>query len=294
VPVLDAADRIVQVVSVYRDITELYHLKEDLERRVQDRTDELAQERDRLMLSNQKLEKALEELRNLDQLKGTFVNAISHDLRIPLTGITGYAEFLEDEIGGPLTEQQQVFAREIQLAAARMTRLLNDLLDYARIEAGKITVEPRTIELAELVRGAVAAFRPAAEKKGLRLVLDLQPAIPPVWADPDRVLQILSNLLSNSIKFTPEGGEVRVRVYPEDAMVATEVSDTGPGVPPEVLPHLFEQFFQTEAGIKAGGAGLGLSISKSLVEAQGGTMSVESKPREKTTFRFTLPKAVSE
>lgn len=294
VPVLDAADRVVQVVSVYRDITELYHLTEDLERRVQDRTDELAQERDRLMLSNQKLEKALEDLRNLDQLKGTFVNAISHDLRIPLTGITGYAEFLEDEIGGPLTEQQQVYAREIQLAAARMTRLLNDLLDYARIEAGKLTVELRTIELTELLRGAVATFLPAAEKKGLRLVLDLQPAIPAVWADADRVLQIVSNLLSNAIKFTPAGGEVRVRALSEDAVVAIEVSDTGPGIPPEVLPHLFERFFQTEAGIKAGGTGLGLSVSKSLVEAQGGTMSVESKPGEKTTFRFTLPKAVSE
>ncbi|GEM_PF-2687800 len=292
VPVLDAAGRVVQAVTVYRDITELYHLKEDLERRVQDRTDELAQERDRLMVSNEKLGQAIEDLRKLDHLKGTFVNAISHDLRIPLTGITGYAEFLEDEIGGTLTEQQRAFAREIQQAATRMTRLLNDLLDFARVEAGKLNVELRETDLAEILRGAAANFRPAAEKKGLRLVLDLEERMPAVWADPDRVIQIVSNLLSNAVKFTPEGGEVRLRAFANERLVTTEVTDSGMGIPPEALPHLFERFYQTEAGIKAGGTGLGLSISKSLVEALGGNLSVDSTPGVGTTFRFSLPKTV--
>ncbi len=292
VPVKDAQGRVVQAVSVYRDITELYHLKEDLERRVQERTDELAQERDLLKAANDKLGQALEELRNLDRLKGTFVNAISHDLRIPLTGIAGYAEFLEDEIGGPLAPQQREFAREIQRAVARMARLLNDLLDFARVEAGKFTIEPSEIELEGLLRDTAASFRPTAEKKGLRLVLDLAEGLPRVWADPGRVTQIVSNLLSNAVKFTPEGGEVRLKAYPEDAVVATEVTDTGQGIPPEAMPHLFERFFQTEAGVRAGGTGLGLPIAKGLVEAQGGTMTVESVEGVGSTFRFTLPKAV--
>lgn len=292
VPVLDATGRVVQAVSVYRDITELYHLKEDLERRVQDRTDELANERDRLMLSNEKLAQALADLRKLDQLKGTFVNAISHDLRIPLTGITGYAEFLEDEVGGPLSEQQREFARQIQQTAARMTRLLNDLLDFARYEAGQIKVAPRPIDLTPILRGAIATFRPVAEKKGLRLTLELVDTLPTVLADPDRTLQVVSNLLSNAIKFTPEGGEIRLKAYTEPGVVTTEVSDTGMGIPSDALPHLFERFFQTEAGLKAGGTGLGLPISKELVEAHGGTMTVDSEIGVGTTFRFTLPKAV--
>lgn len=266
-------------------------LRFDLEVRVKHRTEELAEERDRLAKANEKLSQAIDDLRNLDRLKGTFLNAVSHDLRIPLTGIMGYAEFLEDQIGGELSEQQQEFARQITQEAQRMAGLLNELLDFARMEAGKFKIEPRPIVLAEPLESAVNTFLPAIQKKGLEITLELDPALPRVQADPLRVIQIASNLLSNAVKFTPAGGRIGVRTFREGGMGVVIVSDTGIGIPEEDLPHMFERFFQTEAGKRAGGTGLGLSITKSLIEAHGGTIEVESRLGEGTRFRFTLPLA---
>ncbi len=266
-------------------------LKSDLEERVQARTEELAEERDRLAKANDKLSKALEDLRNLDLVKGTFLNAVSHDLRIPLTGIMGYAEFLEDEIGGKLSPEQLNFARHITQEAVRMATLLNELLDFARMEAGKFKVEPRAIPYPEVLISAANTFRPAMQKKKLAFTVDIPPDLPLVKADPDRVIQILSNLLSNALKFTPEGGRIGIRVHVEGAEVITAITDTGIGILAEDLPHMFERFFQSEVGKKAGGTGLGLSITKSLVEAHGGTIGVTSRPGEGSTFRFTLPLA---
>jgi signal transduction histidine kinase/Na+/proline symporter len=266
-------------------------LKANLEARVHLRTEELAEERDHLALTNEKLSKAIDDLRNLDRVKGTFLNAVSHDLRIPLTGIMGYAEFLEDEIGGPLTPTQQEFARQITLQAQRMTGLLNELLDFARMEAGKFKIDPRPIPYPDVLNSAVDTFRPALQKKQLTISLDLAPDLPWIQADPARLTQILSNLLSNAVKFTPEGGHLTIRAFSEGPWVVTEVTDTGIGIEPEALPHMFERFFQSEAGKKAGGTGLGLSITKSLVEAHGGTIEVTSELGKGSTFRFTMPAA---
>ncbi|MNS43235.1 Non-motile and phage-resistance protein [compost metagenome] len=265
-------------------IQELTRLKESLEARVEARTTDLAAERDRLKTAN-------EDLRTLENLKTTFVNAVSHDLRIPLTGIMGYAEFLEEELEGPLTEAQQAYVAHILDAARRMASLLNELLDYARMEAGQFTVEPRAVDFAGLLEQAAATFYPAFERKRLRYTAELPAFLPEVHADPERVVQVLSNLLSNAAKFTPEGGAIaaRARLMPERAVLYIEVTDTGVGIPPEDLPHLFERFFQTHAGKTAGGTGLGLSISKTLIEAQGGDMGATSQPGQGTTLWFTLP-----
>lgn len=289
VPIFGADGAVIQVVSVVRDITELYHLQADLERRVGERTEDLARERNHLRSANQKLERAIEDLRSLDKIKGTFLNAVSHDLRIPLTGIVGYAEFLEDEIGGGLTADQRGFVQQILLAAARMTRLLNELLDFARMEAGKFKLDLMPVAYPTLLEQVREMFRPAVEKKGLEFRLEAAPELPEIQADPDRLVQILSNLFSNAIKFTPPGGRITVRAFPLASGIGTEVSDSGVGIPPDALPHMFERFYQTEAGRQAGGTGLGLSIVKSLVEAHGGTVSVDSEVGQGTTFRFTLP-----
>ncbi|HEY9854809.1 MAG TPA: ATP-binding protein [Stenomitos sp.] len=289
VPVLDAAGEVVQSVTVYRDITELYRLKEELEQRVHMRTQELASERDRLKQTNLKLETALADLRNLEKVKGAFINAVSHDLRIPLTGIVGYAEFLEEGIGGKLSPDQTQFAQNILLAAERMTRLLNDLLDFARMEAGRFKLEVRSLSYAALIEQAIGTFGPQIERNGLKLRTDIPPDLPAVTADPDRVLQVISNLLSNAVKFTPAGGQVTIRVHAQGPEVVTEVTDTGPGISAQDLPHMFERFFQTETGAKAKGAGLGLSITKSLVEAHGGRIGVHSELGKGSTFWFTLP-----
>jgi signal transduction histidine kinase len=276
-PILGEAGEIAQVVTVYRDVTELYELKEGLERKVEERT--------------ATLEQAIAELRQLDHLKGTFVNAVSHDLRIPLTGILGYAEFLQDEIGGPLNAQQQEYVVQIIESSARMTRLLNDLLDFARMEAGKFKIDARPLAYEDLLVEAPRAFLPNIEKKGLTLVTQIAPGMPEVMADPDRILQVLSNLFSNALKFTPAGGTLTLKAYRRGDTVVTEVQDTGVGIPAADLPFMFERFYQTEAGREAGGTGLGLSIAKSVVEAHGGQIAVESSVGKGTTFRFTLPVA---
>lgn len=270
-------------------IQELTRLKEELEARVDARTHDLAAERDRLQA-------AVEDLRNLERLKTTFVNAVSHDLRIPLTGIMGYAEFLEDELAGALNEGQQEYVRHILDAAHRMTGLLNELLDYARLEAGKFTVEPRPMDFSGALERAASTFYPQFERKALRYTAELPEGLPEVLADPDRVVQVLSNLLSNAGKFTPEGGAIAVKAerLPDQPVLRVSVTDTGVGIPAEAMPHLFERFFQTAAGQAAGGTGLGLSISKTLIEAQGGQMGATSEEGRGTTLWFTLPLADDE
>jgi two-component system phosphate regulon sensor histidine kinase PhoR len=265
-------------------IQELTRLKGDLEDRVEARTHDLALERDRL-------EAAVDELRKLEQLKAAFVNAISHDLRIPLTGIMGYAEFLEEGLSGPLSDAQLEHVTHILDAARRMTRLLNELLDYARLEAGGFSIEARPMDFRGALEQAAATFYPAFERKRIRYAAELPEALPEVQADPERVVQVLSNLLSNAAKFTPEGGAVTVRAALEGAVLRVEVADTGVGIPSEDLPHLFERFYQTSAGKQAGGTGLGLNISKTLIEAQGGSMSATSVSGRGSVFWFTLPLA---
>jgi signal transduction histidine kinase len=281
-PIFDEAGEAIQSVTVFRDITELYQLKEELEAKVEERTKELSEERDRLKY-------AIEDLRGLEKVRGTFINAISHDLRIPLTGIIGYGEFLEEEAGGTLTDEQKEFTHQILQAASRMTGLLNELLDFARLEAGQFAIAARPIDYPRVLKQALNTFRPAIQKKRLHMTIDLPAEIPAVLADPDRVIQILSNLLSNAVKFTPEQGQITVRAYPTGSMLKAEVSDSGVGIAPEELPFMFERFHQTEAGRKAGGTGLGLSIIKTLVEAHGGTVGVQSELGKGSTFWFTLP-----
>jgi signal transduction histidine kinase len=264
-------------------------LNEELERRVAERTKELAHKQE-------DLESTIKELRELERMKDAFFNTISHDLRIPVTGILGYGEMLEEGLVGDLGPEQREFVQHIIEAARRMTGLLNDLLDFARLEAGRLAITPRPISLLELVQQALNTMRPAIERKQLSLRTDLPAELPDVLADPDRVIQVLSNLLSNATKFTPEGGTITVlaAMRPDGSALRVAVSDTGVGIPPEAMPHLFERFFQTEAGRRAGGTGLGLHISKSLIEAQGGAMGVESQPGRGSTFWFTLPLAAAE
>jgi signal transduction histidine kinase/HAMP domain-containing protein len=265
---------------------EIRLLKEELEKRVEERTKDLSAQAAELRLSNQQLANTVEELQRLDKMRGDFLNIVSHDLRIPLTSIVGYAEFLE-EIA--ITPQQKDFARNVLAASDRMTKLLDELLDFARMEAGKFRLSRETIDYPETVHLAVEGMAPLAEKKKLELIEDLPPFLL-VDADPDRVVQAMNNLLSNAIKFTKEGGRIEVRVRQENGFAVTEVEDTGKGISPEDLPHMFEKFYRAP-GSEEKGAGLGLAITKSLVEAHGGHIEVESELGKGSLFRFTLPLA---
>ncbi len=230
-------------------------------------------------------------LRELDQLKTNFVNSVSHELRTPLTTIRGYAEFLEDQIGGPLEPAQQAFVAHIQAAAQRLERLVDDLLDYARIEAGTFTLQIAEGDLAARVREIAESFRPQAADAHVTLVTDLPAEPVPVQLDLPRIGQVITNLISNAIKFSPPDRTVRVTLRPDPTELLVEVADEGSGIAPEEMSRLFQRFSQLEAGRrKQRGTGLGLSISKALVEAHGGRIGVHSEPGAGTTFWFRVPR----
>lgn len=264
-PVFDEHGAVRRVIGVAVDITERVHLEEQLRSQY-------------------------ERLKELDRLKSNFVNAVTHELRTPLTSIMGYAEFLEDEIGGSLAEPQHEFVRQIQRGSRRLEYLLNDLLDFARIEAGTFRLRLATADLGVKVREIVESLRPQAEEGGIQLQVELPDTPLELHMDAQRIGQVLINLIGNALKFTPPGGRITVRARPEGEFVRCEVSDTGIGIAREDVPKLFQRFSQLESGLRQGkGAGLGLSISKALVEAHGGRIGVESTLGQGSTFWFTLP-----
>lgn len=243
-----------------------------------------------------KLESAyqeLKELKEVERLKSNFLSTISHELRTPLNFITGFASILEDEVAGPLNPEQQRYVGKILLGAENLISLINNLLDYTRMEAGRFSIKRSPIDYPALVSAAIENLRPLAEQKGLHLVENVE-AIPKFQADPERLTQVLYNLLSNAIKFTPSGGSVSIQVYIRDHGVVTEVADTGIGISPSDLPRVFSRFFQadqvsTGSGKQTKGTGLGLAITKGLIEAHGGCIEVESELGKGSVFRFTLP-----
>lgn len=236
------------------------------------------------------LQEQFEQLKALDRLKTNFVNSVTHELRTPLTSIMGYAEFLEDGIGGRLTSEQIAFVHQLQSGAKRLEHLLNDLLDFARLEAGTFRLTLQTSDLDQKIREVASSLLPQALEAQLRLRVTLPDEPLSVTMDGQRIGQVLLNLIGNSIKFTPPGGMIVVRAGRTADGVCVEVEDTGIGIPPADLPKLFRRFTQLEAGLKRGvGAGLGLSISKAIIEAHGGEIGVDSQEGKGSTFWFRLP-----
>jgi signal transduction histidine kinase len=246
---------------------------------------------------NERLASALEgerrarsEVEAASSLKDEFLMTLSHELRTPLTAIQGWAQMLAS---GDLDERRRKTAIEtIDRNARAQTRLINDLLDVSQAIGGTLRLEVHDVDLEALVRHGVETLRPAAEAKFLSVDVDAEPAIGVVSGDPIRLQQVVWNLLSNAIKFTPGGGRVSIRLRRVDGSVDLLVSDTGIGISPGFLPHVFERFRQEEAGTtrRYGGLGLGLAIVRHLVELHGGSVLAESAGEGRgATFRVRLP-----
>ena len=258
---------------------------DELEQQVRERTQAL-QER------TQALEEANLRLQEMDQLKSDFVSNVSHDLRLPLTSIKGSIDNMLDGITGDLSETQTRSLRRIQGNANRLSRLINDLLDLSRIEAGRLEIHPMNLSIGQVARDVLETVESLAAEKGISLGVSEEEPPLTVRADPDRVYQILTNLVGNALKFTSEGGEVEVGIALQGEFVCTAVRDTGEGIPPDQLGTIFDKFEQVSGSSGEGkGAGLGLSIARSLVELQGGQIWVESEWGKGSTFYFTLPLA---
>jgi signal transduction histidine kinase len=230
-----------------------------------------------------------ERLREADRLKDEFVALISHDLRTPLTSITGYVELaLEDD----LTDDVRGFLQVVARNADRLLALVNDLLFVARLQAGEMSLEPGDVDLAGVVRDGVKALAPRAAAKAITLTCVLD-TVPSVRADRGRMLQVLDNLVSNALKFTPEGGTVHVSLRQDNGCVRLEVTDSGIGIAPDDQPRLFQRFFRAENAVERHlpGTGLGLYISRVIAEAHEGSLSVRSELGRGSTFRLELPVA---
>jgi signal transduction histidine kinase/HAMP domain-containing protein len=238
------------------------------------------------------IEMANERLKELDRMKSHFLSNVSHELRTPLTAIEGLADNMLDGVTGPLTSKQANYMSGIKESTERLERLINDLLDLSVIEAGKTELRPNNFSMSNLLQEITNTLKPMAEEKNIHLEIASTNGNSTAWADRDKVTQVLTNLIGNAVKFTPSGGKVTMTAIPADtAWLQVSITDTGPGIPPEEAGKIFDEFYQlTQPGReKSKGVGLGLAISKKLVEMHGGRIRVESSVGEGSTFSFTVP-----
>ncbi len=227
-----------------------------------------------------------EALARIEQTRAELIGNVAHELRTPLAALQGYAEAMADGVMPP-DEAAAKIGREVKA----MARLVEDLARVSRVEVGTVPLDLAAYEPESLARRAVERFAPAFQEKGVELSLALPPdPLPPVRADAERVAQVLANLLANALRFTPEGGRVRLALALRDGAVRFCVSDTGPGVPEAIRDRIFERFFRGDAARgRAGGSGVGLTIARGLVEAMGGRLWLEEAEGPGATFCFTLP-----
>jgi PAS domain S-box-containing protein len=267
-------ERGVQVTAVIRDVTERRRSQEEVRRLQESYMAELQSRR--------------EEAERLNRVKSEFLAALAHELRTPLHTIGGFAELLNEEMEGTLTKAQKEFVQHIRQDSQHLLQLIDDVLDFSRIEAGGMQVRTEPLPLRDAMAEAVSAIQPHAEAKGVALQTS-DPGDALVMADPMRLRQIFYNLLSSAVKFTATGGEVSVTATSEGGLIRVTVADTGIGISPDEQSMIFKKFYQV--GYTPGGAGLGLAICKQLVEMQGGSISVESEVNRGTQFHFNLVKA---
>jgi len=232
-------------------------------------------------------------LKELDQLKDDFVSAVSHELRSPLSAISGYVELLRSKPLEKITaEKREKALGIIQESTNRLTHFINEILDLTKLKAGQVEVHYRPFDVEEAVEEVVGLFQPLLEKKSLEWRIDVPPDMPVIPADAEKIRQILTNLISNALKFTPSGGTIRIWARNHIEFIQISVQDTGVGIPSEAKEAVFERFRQVKgakehAGQK--GTGLGLAIAKGNVEVHGGRIWIESEFGEGTTVHFTLP-----
>ena len=244
---------------------------------------------------NRQLEIANERLQELDRLKSDFVANVSHELRTPLTAIKGAVDLILREVPGPLTERQIHYLTRVRSNTQHLAGLINDLLDLSKIEEGKVELQAERVSLGGLIHEVMETLKPLAAEKSIELEAALEPTML-VWADRDKVTQVLTNLIGNAIKFTPPRGKVMISSMTQNQDWAqVSVSDTGAGISTEERGKIFDKFYQIAANgePKPKGTGLGLAICKTLVELHSGKIWVESELGKGSTFYFTLPAAVA-
>jgi signal transduction histidine kinase len=258
-------------------------------------TGRLKENVEQLEESNKKLATVNEELKELDRMKSDLLANVSHELRTPLTAIKGYTDYILERRLGVITEKQEKGLVVVQRNLERLSKTINALLDFSRMDVGRIALNLQPFTLGPLLDQIVTALRSELEKKGLALTTDIERGLPPVIADREKLSAVLENLIINALKFTPEGGRITVSASragsPGRPSARIRVSDTGVGIAPDQIAKIFNRFHQvdTSSTRRFGGVGLGLAIVKSILDAHGTAISVESEIGRGTSFAFVLP-----
>jgi signal transduction histidine kinase/putative methionine-R-sulfoxide reductase with GAF domain len=236
------------------------------------------------------LEAANRELSAASQHKSEFLANMSHELRTPLNAIIGFSEVLSERMFGELNEKQEEYLKDIHASGQHLLSLINDILDLSKIEAGRMELELADFDLPTAIDNALTLVRERAGRRGIALHLSVDERLGPMRADERKIRQVVLNVLSNAIKFTPEGGRIEVAAVPRDEFVEVSVSDTGIGIAPEDQEAVFEEFRQVgTAAKKVEGTGLGLALSRKFIELHGGRIWVQSQLGVGSTFTFTIP-----
>jgi len=245
-----------------------------------------------ILAMNEALTGANSQLQELDRMKDAFLSMVTHELRTPLTVISGITEMLETGIYGELSTEHAEHIRQIAAQAHRLRQLVNDLLDLSKMEAGMMRIRRAMIDPQLLATAVIEQLATVAARAGVLLRNQVGDSLPEVNCDSRRIEQVLTNLISNAIKFTPSGGQVTVSADAEASRFIFTVADTGPGIPADALPQIFNKFFQVQSSTESGakGTGLGLAIVKHIVELHGGEVYVESETGKGSRFSFTLPR----
>jgi signal transduction histidine kinase len=236
------------------------------------------------------LDAQADQLREATELKSRFLAYMSHEFRTPINAIRSIARLLIDRVDGPLTEEQQRQVEFIQQSATEFAEMVDDLLDLAKVEAGRVEISPAWFEMVDLFSALRGMFKPVLTNPDVNLVFEEPADIPRLFTDDRKLSQILRNFISNALKFTQKG-EVRVTARREGDRVTFAVSDTGIGIAPEFQRVIFEEFAQVQSPLqkRLRGTGLGLSLAKKLAELLGGSVRVESEPGQGSTFSVTIP-----
>jgi signal transduction histidine kinase len=296
-PVLESGNRVRYIIHRVEDVTEFVRLKQQ-ETDSQKLTDELRTHAARMeaeiyQRARDLLQKNIE-LEAANRAKDQFLSGMSHELRTPLHTVIGFSELLSEELHGPLNLKQKRYMDHIRTDAQHLLALINEILDLSKIEAGRLELALENFDPVAVIEEAVSSVRPRADAKAIRIHKNIA-ALAALNADRLRFKQILLNLLSNSVKFTPDGGEIRVDATASPASVTISVADTGIGIPQEEHAAVFDRFHQIGVNAKGvrEGTGLGLAITKALVEQHGGSISLASEPGQGTCFTFSIPVGVT-
>jgi signal transduction histidine kinase len=254
----------------------LHRSNRQLEQRVLERTSDL--------------QRALNKLTELNQLKSNFISNISHELRTPLTHLKGYLDILADQSLGPLTPQQGEALQVLKRAENRLERLIDDLIQFSLAAKGELSLRIQGVSLRELLSQVVTQAGTQAQSKEISIQVNISNDIPPVQADQEKVGWVLSQLIDNAIKFTPRGGQIGIVARFENNLASIAIQDTGIGIPPERISEIFEPFHQLDGSVtrRYAGTGLGLAMARRILEAHGSQLKVESTPEKGSIFEFSL------